>query len=996
MGIGDFGVTATGTGYTYATSRFLATAQIRSWTTSGSGGSAASMQLNVVVVLTNHGTTMAYWIQDVPFYDTSTGYFDVENNIWNMSKSGATLSAGVLSGNGSIYSSGSGNFYAADAGGSYNGSNVYLSLPVNISAEVVTSTISGLTHVAFLYDDGYGWQTYDNVTFPWSTGWADRGFVVNGTSYNGMGLFDDAEWIVGGPGGGSSTQTQKAALTYGLEYWNGHNFKAVPYAYDFGSDTAELVSYIQEALTSGTPPGAPGAVLTAGSGGLHRLYNLTGMGVLNVTPNTTNGTLLVHGTPTTFLGHDVNLTLQPGTYRVAQLNGTQTDATASVTLTAGHYAHVSMPTVSVSPGTGTAGQTVNVTGRFFAPDIGFSVTLPPSAHPVCNGTTSSSGGFNCTGTLPGVAAGLHELTGTDASSYSESGMTPFLVTTNLRIEANASPLHTDVGLPIAFTANTTGGSTPYVAYNWSFGDGSNISTTVPTTTHRYSGSGSYVVVVEVTDSVGSAINTSVTVHVSALPIVSSLGASATSADVGQTVVFTAGASLGTPPYLAYHWSGLASGCTPSNTSRMNCTFVASGELRVEVTVTDSLGGSSAVGAILPYTVFADPAVTTPVASPPSVDLGQTVRFEATASSGSGSPQFTWAGLPSGCSGYTPIVGCTPGEAGTFHVAVSVTDSNGRTANATAALTFTVYPVPKLPSAPTVSSASVDVGEPLRISATASGGSGNFTYAWGGLPAGCRSGNGSSVNCTPTLAGVYLINVTATDSNQVSARLSFAYEVVPALQIAGPSAPTNVTDVGRAIALSALGVGGAGGYRYRWSGLPAGCAGTGAALECVPSAAGDFLVNASVTDDNGATVWGSALRIIVNAAPTVTSVDVSPPGLIVGDQLTLQASTAGGTPAYSYWWSGLPAGCLTVNATVLKCYPSASGSSSVTFHVLDAAGGSTNDTVEVDVGSAFLGLPAIEGYAIVAGIGALAVVGAVLAFRRPRQPSKTPAAKTPAP
>ncbi|HUI38852.1 MAG TPA: thermopsin family protease, partial [Thermoplasmata archaeon] len=62
MGLTDFGVASSGSGYTYSTSRFLATAQIHSWATStcggcGYGGGYVSLQLNVVVVLTHLGST---------------------------------------------------------------------------------------------------------------------------------------------------------------------------------------------------------------------------------------------------------------------------------------------------------------------------------------------------------------------------------------------------------------------------------------------------------------------------------------------------------------------------------------------------------------------------------------------------------------------------------------------------------------------------------------------------------------------------------------------------------------------------------------------------------------------------------------------------------------------------------------------------------------------------------------------------------------------------
>ena len=490
--------------------------------------------------------------------------------------------------------------------------------------------------------------------------------------------------------------------------------------YDFGSNTGESISNIQEALVSGTNPGSPGAVITAGSGGLHRLYNQSSLGTVNVTPVTVNGTVEVRGVPVSFLGHDVNLSLLPGSYRVVQSNGSFPIASAGVTLGAGKYVHLVLPTASASVSQGAAGAHVNVTGHDFASASYLTVSLAPLTSTLCDANTSSAGWFNCTLTVPKVAAGHYALTATDGSSAADAASVPFQVTTDLHVSVNVSPPRTDAGLPVDFTATPYGGFGPYALYNWSFGDGTNGATTTPTTTHRYSNGGTFAAVARVTDSVGSVANVSFEVFVNDLPRVSSLTASPPSADVHQSVTFAAAASLGTPPYTAYQWSGLPIGCSPSNTDLLNCTFQQSGHFRLDVTVTDSLGATSTVSGVLDYTVYADPSVSTPTASPSNVDVGQVVRFQVSGTNGSGTPQYTWFGLPFGCSGTTDPLECAPAQSGIFHLSAGVRDSNGVQVNGTGALAFTVYPDPSLPAAPTVSSPSADVGEPLTLSAPASG------------------------------------------------------------------------------------------------------------------------------------------------------------------------------------------------------------------------------------------------------------------------------------
>ncbi|HTT25446.1 MAG TPA: thermopsin family protease, partial [Thermoplasmata archaeon] len=281
MGIGDFGVTSSGSGYTYSTSRFLGTARIGTMAAnaSGGGGGWISLQLNVVLELTHGSSKAVYWIQDVPFFDTSSRTIYFEDNVWNLSGPSAYMRSSSISGSGYVYSGG---YYAA--GASYGaGNGATLANPAVVEAEVVASTISGTTYVGFEYNDGYGWVTYDNVTFPWTQGWNSDGFVVNGTSYNPFGIFYDAEWVYGGPGGGSTDIDLSSDLNLTLDYSNGHNFQAVVNAYDFGSNTAETVGNVVESYPSAASSGIPRAHVQNGSGSLGLLYGRSNVAIVNAT-----------------------------------------------------------------------------------------------------------------------------------------------------------------------------------------------------------------------------------------------------------------------------------------------------------------------------------------------------------------------------------------------------------------------------------------------------------------------------------------------------------------------------------------------------------------------------------------------------------------------------------------------------------------------------------------------------------------------------------------
>ena len=147
-------------------------------------------------------------------------------------------------------------YYGDGADPTLPGNGIQLVYPSNLSAEVVASTIGGFTRVGFEYDDGFGWITYDNVTFPWTKGWTSHGFLVDGAATPPAGDFYDAEWVLCGPGDGSSTIDEASNLSLQLEEFNGHNFESVPNAFNFGGDTGESISNVISTLPTALSAGS--------------------------------------------------------------------------------------------------------------------------------------------------------------------------------------------------------------------------------------------------------------------------------------------------------------------------------------------------------------------------------------------------------------------------------------------------------------------------------------------------------------------------------------------------------------------------------------------------------------------------------------------------------------------------------------------------------------------------------------------------------------------
>jgi YVTN family beta-propeller protein len=410
-----------------------------------------------------------------------------------------------------------------------------------------------------------------------------------------------------------------------------------------------------------------------------------------------------------------------------------------------------------------------------------------------------------------------------------------------------------------------------------------------------------------------------------------------------------------------------------------------------ITVADTAGNSGT--AII--TVYTDPTVATPAASPGSVDVGQAVTFSVTSSGGSGGFTYAWSGLPTGCaSSGAASDSCTPTGAGTFTVTVVVTDSNGLNVTSHALL----YGIDTDPTVGGIhaSRGTIDVGQTVTFTTSASGGSPGYTYAWSGLPTGCTSSDSASDSCTPTGAGTFSVAVSVTDSNGWTVTGSaFPYSIDPSPTAAKPVASSLSIDIGQSFVLTTTVGGGSGSYSYSWFGLPLGCLSANASsVTCTPTGAGTLYITVNVTDSNGFAVTSQILSYSVYGDPTVSSFGVSPESVLQGNSATFATATTGGRVPLTYSYLGLPAGCSSANVSAFTCAPSATGTFTVEVIVLDANGFKVTRNATLTVDAQVLGLPAAEGYAVIGGgIALVAVVAAVVSLvllnRRKRKAPHTP-------
>ncbi|MGA8664920.1 MAG: thermopsin family protease [Thermoplasmata archaeon] len=238
---------------------------------------AYGVQLNAVSTSINLFGNSSYsmWTQNVVEFYPSSGTLYLVTNVWNFSGGGLSSNA----------------IYAHGAYGNYVPGTFYyseyvvtgLSYPFTISLWMNNSVNATRNMVSFsvgINDPGNpsvsGGYPYDYVVFN-STSASPSNYEANGFAYNALGLTNDFEVILGGPGGGSTSDLFAADANLSLQYWNSSasTYQEVPTAFSYGGETGETVTGANVAWNTNSS-GAPYGEVTTGPSILEGLWNATG------------------------------------------------------------------------------------------------------------------------------------------------------------------------------------------------------------------------------------------------------------------------------------------------------------------------------------------------------------------------------------------------------------------------------------------------------------------------------------------------------------------------------------------------------------------------------------------------------------------------------------------------------------------------------------------------------------------------------------------------
>ncbi len=273
----------------------------------------------------------------------------------------------------------------------------------------------------------------------------------------------------------------------------------------------------------------------------------------------------------------------------------------------------------------------------------------------------------------------------------------------------------------------------------------------------------------------------------------------------------------------------------------------------------------------------------------------------------------------------------------------------------------------LATVPTVSSIGfrpsvVDAGQTawLVTNASETGGAA-LSYSYSGLPPGCPLSNQSAIECTPTVAGSYRVQVTATDPMGYSGWQATILQVNPTFSGAAVSATPGVLDAGQPLSLMVTATGGTAPWSFSYWGLPPGCISKNlSTLDCTPTAAGNYTVTAQLTDGAGATQTASTV-VSVNPRPSISLFIADPANLTLGSLVTLQAVAIGGTAPLVYSFTGLPPGCSDLGLPTISCTPTQNGTFTVEVNVTDAVGAWATATAQLEVQSPLVPTPLIAAF-----------------------------------
>ena len=213
------------------------------------GVNGTSIQLNAIVVLElADGGKQYYFVQNTLDLLTDEWKYGFLVNVFNHTSMSKDLSRGAISGRGGIYWS----IYAWSYYG-YRTRGGRLTLPLAGFLLINVSAVGGAARIDFGYNVGGGVVWYDSVTIrPYAP--VERAYILAGHAVTPIHSIASLELVLCAYGGGTFyAELEDADVRLALLVWDGGRWRPAPRVFNFGFNTAEMVSLNVEArLVNGT------------------------------------------------------------------------------------------------------------------------------------------------------------------------------------------------------------------------------------------------------------------------------------------------------------------------------------------------------------------------------------------------------------------------------------------------------------------------------------------------------------------------------------------------------------------------------------------------------------------------------------------------------------------------------------------------------------------------------------------------------------------------
>ncbi|KQN38216.1 hypothetical protein ASE92_01915 [Pedobacter sp. Leaf41] len=486
----------------------------------------------------------------------------------------------------------------------------------------------------------------------------------------------------------------------------------------------------------------------------------------------------------------------------------------------------------------------------------------------------------------------------------------------------------------------------------------------------------------------------VPVTVTVNPIINFAGGTLTNATSGSTYNKQISPATGGTPGFTYALaagSTLPAGLTLSTTGDIAGRPTLANNYSFSIVATDTKGCSATATYTLTVT---EPLTLVPGALPDGVtNVSYPTQIIPAATGGTGPYTYAATNVPAGLTfnETTREITGTPTVPGNNTVLVTVTDANGNTVTSNYTLKITDPLV--LPPA-TLANGTTGTNYTPQIIPAATGGTGPYTYAATGLPAGLTFTPGTrAIAGTPTLAGTYPVSVTATDADGKTVTTVYSITILDPLVLP----PTSLTDGTEKVVYPSQTIlpatGGSGAYTYVASNLPAGITfdPSTRSISGTPAQAGNYSILITVTDEGGRTASRSYPLTVIGTLnlPSITLADGT-----VGTAYPAKTlpAVSNGTPPYTYTATGLPQGmAFNPNTREISGTPIEGGTFGISLTATDAGGNSATTTYTLNVS---INAPIVASATVCSGAGATVSVsnlisGANITYRLYSSTGNTP-------